>query len=109
MVCRAHIIGQAFRQEDTVGPAGDRGRKVVEGEPTGQRVDPHIAADPIRPVRRQKFTRLLSRDPTIRRRHRIFEVEDQRIGARFKPARELSLAIGRDKQQRAHFIYLPFL
>ena len=107
MVERADILGHAFRQQDAVGPAGNRGGEVVEGKPARQRVDPHIAADPPRPVRLEKLAGLPARDPAVRRRHRILEVEDQRIGAGFEAARELPLAIGRDKQQRAHR-RLPF-
>jgi len=59
-------------------------------------------------VRLKELARLPARRRSVRRRHRILEVEDQSIGARFEAARELSLAIGRDKQQRAHR-HLPCL
>ena len=102
IVERAHVVGHAFRQQDAVRAAGDRGGEIVERETARQRVDPDIAADAVRPVRFEELAGQPPRGRTVRGGDRVLEIEDQRVGAGFETARELALAIGRDEQQRAH-------
>ena len=107
MVERADILGHAFRQEDAVRATGNRGAEIVERKTARQRIDADIAQEAVSTVRLEKVARETPGGRAVRGGDRVFEIEDQRVGAAVEAARQFPFAIGRDEQHRAHEISPP--
>ena len=98
--------GRAFglRQQDRVGPRGDDRVEIVVDQAGCNAVDAHDQARAAccRDMRAQKSRRALARLRLERGRDRIFQIDQQRIGAARQALVELLVAVGGDEQERAH-------
>src|SRR3954451_8482960 len=96
------ILGDAFRQQYSIRFSRHDSSEIIERDTAPQWIDPYIAAKLDGTGGREEIAGLAARQRSIRRHHRILQVEDQRIRARLRGTDELAFAIGRNKQQAAH-------
>src|SRR6516165_1022929 len=102
MIECTHILAQALRQHNAVGPFGHDRDEIIESHPACPVVDANVTAKTGGSVRSQKSARLTSRRRAVRRHHRILEIEDHGVGAGLPGTAELALAVGRDEEKRTH-------
>src|SRR6202030_1291763 len=102
MIERPQILRHAFRQQNSIRPSRHYSSEIIESESARQWVAPNIAAELDGTGGGEEIAGLTARQRSIRRNHRILEVEDQPIGARLRRTGELAFAIGWDKQQGTH-------
>ena len=98
-------IGRTVRfwNHDGIDTRAHDSDKIVNRKASVERVDPRenppVAL--VAPV--DEFCDVIASEGLLRGRDRIFEIEDQRVGAAVVRTRELALGVARDEQERPQF------
>jgi hypothetical protein len=98
-------IGRTVRfwNHDGIDARAHDSDKIVNRKASVERVDPHEKPPVALVAPVDEFCDVIASEGLLRGGDRIFEIEDQRVGAAVVRTRELALGVARDEQERPQF------